>query len=185
MKKPFNAFLFFLLFIFSVETNAQKYTDMVEGFEIFLPEGTFDTKIDTIETELGEIIYKNYYAAKPMPSDTLGENYFYSLGICSYPEQFDVSDTATVNLIIDQSIKELTFNMNGKLFYQAQDDYYDNFGKIFRIVYNKGNAILKGKIFLIEKKLYVLQVATIRKYSLNRKMDSFLDSFKILEKTKN
>ncbi|MBK7525186.1 MAG: hypothetical protein IPI53_13840 [Saprospiraceae bacterium] len=52
--------------------------------------------------------------------------------------------------------------------------------KLYKINYNDGHAVVKGKMYIINDRFYSIQAFSSFQKSTDQSIDRFLDSFKIL-----
>lgn len=142
-------------------------------FSVDVP-GLMDTSSQTIKTAVGSLITQTY--AYQGTSDD--PNYLYLINFVEYPTGTFPSDSIDlINDYLDNSVLTSAEKVGGKLVYAS--DLENVSGKLFRIKYNDGNAVIKGKSYIRNDVFISLQVFTVQSKSLNDEMDYFLDSFKL------
>ena len=147
--------------------------DEVLTFSIDAP-GEMEESSKSIKTAIGDLKALTY-AYQGGEDDA---NYLYLINLVQYPEgTFPKDSVDLVDEYLNSAILTSTEKVNGELVYSAELDY--DTGKLFRIKYNDGNAVVKGKAFIKSDVFISLQVFTVKGQSLNREMDYFLDSFKV------
>lgn len=169
-----------LLSIFSVLTLHQsdwiKFENQDSGFSILVPTTMLHTYKE-IPTEIGEIIF-NTFQCKPAEED---RNALYIVHHYEYPDSLLTTDTSGLALeLLEATVEESMITLNGTLDYRRSLNYEGHTGILYRIKYNKGNAVVKSKAFIIGDDVYVLQVYATIDNSINNLMDYFLDSFQHL-----
>ncbi len=178
IKISILSFFIFVCFSFTVS----------EWYEFKHYEGKFVVKlptlepmiehIDTIKTDLGNLDYHTFYYA---PKDPNAENKFFQVAYVDYPATlFPKDSTALINDFLESTVQSSVENINGKLLYINDIDLQGNKGKQWRTDYNKGNSVMKNKCFLVQNRMYMIQIATTRKRALNIEMEKFMDSFKVI-----
>jgi hypothetical protein len=126
-----------------------------------------------IDTNIGEVKNTNYRFA-----DIDNINFLYSLNVLAYDSSIIVNgDSTDTDLLLD-FIDNIEYDLKGKKVYASEADFYGYSGKIYRIAYDSGNLVCKGKIILFDDKILSLQVFTKKENSLNEEMDLFLNSLK-------
>ena len=151
-----------------------KYTaEEVIPFSVDVP-GDMEATSKSIKTAVGELITQTY-AYQGKAEDP---NYLYLINLVQYPEgAFPVDSVDLINEYLDNSILTSTEKVGGSLIYTSDLEKLN--GKLFRIKYNDGNAVIKGKSYIKDDVFISLQVFTIKAKSLNDEMDYFLDSFEV------
>ncbi len=154
------------------QDNWVKYkADAVLSFSVEVP-GEMEESTKTIKTAIGELNALTY-AYQGTSEDP---NYLYLINFVQYPEgTFPADSTDLIEDYLQNAVLTSADNVNGELVYSANID--ENSGKLFRVKYNEGNAIIKGKSYIKEDVFISLQVFTVQSKSLNDEMDYFLDSF--------
>lgn len=143
------------------------------NFSVEAP-GPMEESSKRIKTAVGEleVVTFSYQGTEEDP------NYLYLINMVQYPEGMFPKDSLDLkNEFLDNSIVSSVDRVQGELIYSTSIE--SGKGKLFRIKYNDGNAIVKGKSYLIKDVFVNLQVFTIQNKSLNDEMDYFLDSFKM------
>ena len=169
--------VFFILILFPTLSYGQdswvKFkADDGMSFSIDAP-GEMEKSSKKIKTAVGELTTLTY-AYQGTEEDP---NYLYLINFVTYPEStFPDDSISLISDYLDNSILSSVENVAGDLIYAS--DLEKDHGKLFRIKYNDGNAIIKGKSYIINDVFVSLQVFTVQSKSLNDEMDYFLDSFK-------
>ena len=143
------------------------------NFSIDAP-GSMNKTSKTLTTAVGELDVLTY--------DYQGEeedaNYLYLINMVQYPEgTFPLDSISLIVDFLDNAIESSIENVKGELLYSTPIE--NESGKLFRIKYNDGDAIIKGKVYIRKDVFVSLQVFTVKSKSLNDEMDIFLDSFKM------
>jgi hypothetical protein len=143
------------------------------AFSVDVP-GAMVKSTKSLKTALGELEALTY-AYQGNEEDA---NYLYLINIVQYPEEtFPIDSTDLIEEFITNAVESSRDRVKGSLVYSAPIEREN--GKLFRIKYNDGDAIIKGKIFVRKDVFVSIQVFTIEDKSLNDEMDIFLDSFKM------
>ena len=142
-------------------------------FSVYVP-GEMKKSNKTIQTAVGELETMTF----EFQGDEDDVNYLYLINLVQYPfGTFHSDSTALMSDYLDNSIQTTVDKVGGTLVYSSDIDYEN--GKLFRIKYNNGDAVIKGKSFIRNDVFVNVQVFTIQNKSLNDEMDVFLDSFKM------
>ncbi|MEE9438371.1 MAG: hypothetical protein V3V14_05180 [Saprospiraceae bacterium] len=168
--------LFFSVFTINAQDNWIKYkaTDAI-SFDVLVPYYMeYITK--DIKTSLGPLI-SHTYVHQSVDDDP---NYLYLINVIGYPKGVFFKDSIELlDEFLLSSIETAARSIEGEVVYSANlDEKHNGVGKVFRIKYNDGNAVMKGKVFINNDTFIMLQVFTQKSASLNDKMNYFLDSFR-------
>ena len=170
--------LLFLLFSGSPAQTSGYLVDESAKFKIRSP-GTFLEKYHTVPTDIGEMEVLTYYH---QPESEDPANYLYLINYFEYPEASLHHDSLSmVTDLFSKSAEEFNLSIGGHSIYESRldDEEYPTY--LFRSEYNEGFNIVKSKLLVYEHRFYFIQVFTTKPHSLNDEMDSFLDSFRILD----
>ncbi len=140
--------------------------------------GDMTKKVDSIETAIGTLAYHTFFY---QPKEADADNVLYMLSYCDYPAGAIHSDST--DLLPDffkETMDTATSSVHGELLYANNWNYKDYPGKVWRIDYLNGQAIIKTKACVVGRRYYALQTVTRKEKSLNFAADKFLDSFKLL-----
>lgn len=145
-------------------------------FRIIAP-GEMTSKVDSIDTEIGKMAYHTlFYESKEEGSDNL----IYMLSYCDYPEYTMHSDSAElVKEFFDATLEAAQSSVRGELIYSDDVGLNKYPGRFWRIDYLNGQAVIKTKALLVERRYYSLQTISKKSKSLNRSTDRYLESFRI------
>lgn len=179
MKYFLNVFVFFAFLAGAPsEMKAQRdwikfNADEVIPFSVDVP-GEMEVSSKTIKTAVGEL--NTYtYAFQGNEDDP---NYLYLINMVQYPvETFPTDSIDLIEDYLENTIQTSAERVKGDIVYSSNLE--NKSGKLFRIKYNDGNAIIKGKSYIVGDAFINLQVFTVQTKSLNNEMDVFLDSFKV------
>ena len=154
------------------------YTSMSGQFKIKVP-GQMKEKVDTVQTELGQLVYHTYFYQNDGSDGS--DNFVYMVSFVDYPEHSVHSDsTALLQEFFTATMDEAEFSINGELIYRKaiEEDGYP--GYLWRINYRENSAMIKTKAFVRERRYYSIQAVTLKELGMNRQIDRFLDSFQLL-----
>jgi len=145
-------------------------------FQILSP-GEMVEKINPIKTEIGEMKYVTYLHQSENKN---ADNLVYMVSYCDYPENSIHSDSIDlVNEFFETTVSTAVESVHGELQYSTEIKLGKYPGRLWRINYNEGNALIKTKSFLVGRRYYSIQAITLKDRSLNLSMDKFLDSFSL------
>lgn len=135
-------------------------------------------QIISIPTDLGRIDFHTLETEIPLDS---GYTVMGAVSFCEYPEGSIHSDSISLHAdFFTTTIQQSVVRLKGLLVYE--DEYFLGHypGRIWRIHYNDAAAVMKSRAFLIDNRLYVIQVASLKENSLHPNIDLFLNSFRSL-----
>ncbi len=170
-----------ILILGSFQPDTDLYLSDDGRFSILSP-GNFVEKYQEQTTDIGEV---EVYTLHCQPDAEVDPNFLYLINYIDYPPGFEdsiqVAESDFLNDLFDTSIDQSVTSLNGSLLYSSDITLQDNYkGRLSRVTYNDGDAIVKSKMFVVERRFYFIQVFTTKNNSLNLMMDEFLDSFKVL-----
>ena len=146
-------------------------------FQVLAP-GEMIKKVNPIETEIGEMKYVTFLHQSENKN---ADNLVYMVSYCDYPENSIHSDsTELVNEFFETTVSTAVESVNGELQYSTEINIGNYPGRLWRINYNEGHALIKTKSFLVGRRYYSIQAITMKDRSMNLSMDKFLDSFSLL-----
>lgn len=147
-------------------------------FRVLLP-GEMKEKLDTIPTSVGALAYHTFYY---QPSEKNSDNLVYMVSFCDYPEFTIHSDsTELLREFFDATMDAARRSVRGELTYQDEIEQNGFPGRLWRIDYLDGKAVIKTKALVVGRRYYAVQTITFRNRSLNLSTDRFLDSFRLLQ----
>jgi len=148
------------------------------GFRVLVP-GPIKQKVDSIETRVGELAYHTFFHQAPGKDS---ENVLYMISYCDYPEGTLHSDSLELlNEFFQATMEAAASSVRGELIY-ADDTRLQRYpGKVWRIDYLNGKAVIKTRAYVVQQRYYTVQTIMLRSRSLNRASDKFLDSFRLLK----
>lgn len=148
-------------------------------FEVLSPDA-MQHKVDSVTTPLGQLAYHTYFH-QPPESEAMAENLMYMVSYCDYPEGTLHQDSAGLLLeFFTATMESAAAAVNGETVYHAERNYKSYPGHFWRIDYLEGQAVIKTWGIVVEHRYYAVQTVTVKKRSLNRSSDNFLDSFQII-----
>lgn len=163
----------------SKDQDWEWFTAEKGAFKVLAP-GTLSSKIDTIETPIGHLVYHTYFLENDVQQF---DNALYMVGYCDYPEGGAHSDsTEMLEAFFEESMSSAAFSIDGEVVYHDEIFYKGKYpGRFWRINYLNGQALVKTTAFLIKNRFYTIQTITISQKSLNSSSDKFIDSFTFLD----
>jgi hypothetical protein len=178
--KHLKFFLAFTVFLFLGINLSYAQEDWIKfkgegdlAFSVDAPASLIKS-LKTLTTAVGDLEVLTY----EYQGEEEDANYLYLINMVQYPEgTFPPDSTELIVDYLTNAIESSAENVKGELIYSTPID--NKFGKLFRIKYNGGEAIIKGKVFIRKDVFVSIQVFTISSKSLNNEMDIFLDSFRM------
>jgi hypothetical protein len=156
------------------------YTEESGLFSVLVP-GKLEKKEKLVETSARDYLLQSvFYKAESDSAD----NHLYLINYHMIMEGMYDDDTISRNadLLLQMADDMSSTLQDGQLLY-ASPVISDDFSSVeYRISYGQDKYNLKGKFFMNRNHLYSLQVYTTKDKALNRNMDLFIDSFRILKK---
>ena len=167
--------------LIGLNTQAQEawtyYSSEAGNFVVLAP-GEMEYRVSNLDLPIGELKYHIYFSQGKDSS----ENILYQVSYCDYPEGSVHSDsTEFLQLLFDQNTRESAKSVNGKVIYEEAISHKGYPGKLFKVHFAEDQAAIKTHLFMIENRYYALSVTSLRGKSLNPFVDSFLDSFRMIE----
>lgn len=146
-------------------------------FKVLSP-GEMIKKENPIKTEIGDLNYITYlYQSIEKDPDNL----VYMVSYCDYPKYSIHSDsTELVEEFFNTTVETAVESVGGELSYSSEISLNGFPGKLWRVNYNEGKALIKTKSFLVGNRYYSIQVVSLKEKGINLQIDQFLDSFSLL-----
>lgn len=165
---------FFLNFTFQ---NWQEYKSFEGKFRVLVP-AEMNSKVDSIQTEVGKLAYHTYLY---QPEDVQeAENLIYMVSYVDYPISSIHSDsTALIGEFFDNTVESATEAVMGNLIYSSETTLSDYPGRLWRIEYLEDRAVIKTRAFLVKNRYYAIQTICLKEKALNSSSDKFFNSFKV------
>ncbi len=162
------------------EDHRWEQVDDVDGrFRIETP-GTFEHKIDTLETAVGEQAFHTYFFK--VPELERAENVIYVLSYVDYPEgSLRQDSTEMVAEFLTSTEEAAAEALRGEVVYatERQVDAYP--GRIWRIDYKGGEASARTLAFVVGRRYYELKTFSLTGgRGLSEASDKFFRSFRYL-----
>ena len=154
------------------------YEDPKGRFKISTP-NILELKEHELKTELGILTTDSYIYDAGKETD----NFLYTINISNYPDgTFPSDSTDLIEDFLSETILSIKESVSGEIKYTAPlDSPRLGLGKVYRVAYDEGYVIIKGKVFLKNNQFISLQVFTTLKKALNPSIDEFLDTFELIE----
>lgn len=177
-------FLYTLSFLLAITGSTfaqerwQEFKSLDGNFRVLAP-GEFIEKIDSMDTPVGRVAFHTFFY-QPEDEKT-AENLFYMVSYHDYPEgTLSVDSTELLEEFFKESIEAAAFSINGKIMYSADFEFYSYPGRVWRIDYLNGQAIVKTRAYLVGQRYYSIQTISLKEKHLNSSSDKFMDSFDLL-----
>ncbi len=150
-------------------------------FKIYFPQKPeLSSKI--LNTEIGELNINMYMYE--VPDKTEDDNLAYSLAVTEYPDSLinsTRSEKELIDIFFNNSVNGYIKNVHGKLMSELKIKYDSFPGREIKVEIKDGLAVIKTRIYLVQNKVYMLQVITDTKKDFNRSTNKFLNSFALLQ----
>ena len=151
-------------------------------FKVLTP-GEMIKKENPIKTEIGDL---NYITYLHQPSEKNPDNLVYMVSYCDYPKYSIHSDsTELVEDFFKTTVETAVESVKGELSYSSEITMNEFPGRLWRVDYNDGQALIKTKSFLVKNRYYSIQVISLKEKGMNLQIDKFLDSFSLLSGDEN
>ncbi len=186
-----SMFKFFFFFIFSITSSGIALT---QTFSSWVPTNSYDgrfqvlspglmiEKTDSIETPLGKLAYWVHFY---QPEDKTADNLLYMISWCDYPEGSIHADSVEMlEEFFNATMESAAFSVKGSVVYSDAYKMEEYPGRIWRIDYLDGNAIIKTRAFVVGSRYYALQTVSRKERHLNILGEKFFDSFRLIESGK-
>ena len=150
------------------------------NFQILFPQQPVKNE-QTLETPLGKLSVVQYNLEPKLGSDA---NLLYGVGYTVYPANTINSGKMSdeeLDVFFKNSVDGTVSNVQGKLLSTLIIDYEGYPGREIKIDIKEGLAIIKMRSYLVENKMYIIQVITPVKNNFNTSINYFLDSFKLID----
>lgn len=177
-------FLLFISLVFmSMNPPEWEVFQSMDGHFKILTPGEMVKKENPIETQIGTL---NYITFIHQPTEKDADNLVYMVSYCDYPKYSIHSDsTELLQEFFDTTVETAVESVKGELSYASEISMEDYPGRLWRVEYNEGKALIKTKSFLVNNRYYSVQVISLKDKSLNLGIDKFLDSFSLLSENKS
>lgn len=182
LRTIFSIVYIFVIIVFASYTACTQdewitfKADAVLSFEVQVPVN-MGVKTKAITTDLG-LMTTTTYAHEGKDE---GANFLYVVNVVEYPSGTFPNDSLELkNEFLDGSIESMIIGVEGELVYKSEiPEGANGLGRLFRLKYNEGYGVIKGKVYIKDDVFMTLQVYTTKEKSLNEEMDDFLNSFKV------
>lgn len=164
-----------LVLLSFLPTKWTVFKDYNGKFSVEIPCEKMEEKIQAIQTSVGDLEYHTFVCA---PEDYNAENKVYLISYVDYPIEMLHQDSLELKKqMLETSIETSVESLKGVLIYKDEISHKGENGYFWRTDYNKGNAVMKTKAFIVKNRLYMIQVATQKARSRNLEADKYLNSF--------
>lgn len=161
------------------QSDWQLFTSMDGNFKIQTPAKLVEN-VDTLETAIGTMAYHTFYY-QPTKEKGKDMNEMYMVSYVDYPEGGMHADSMTLlEDFFANTIEAAVETVKGELRYTSDLEDIDYPGKLWRIDYLEGKAIMKTRAFLVNNRYYSIQTIAFKDKHLNTLTDRFMDSFQLL-----
>jgi len=167
-------FVFLIIFQLLIQNDWGKLTSDDHKFSIMVPPAIEWVKnSNPIETELGKLDLVIY---KSKDKDEINNRYL--LSYIDYDPEILLDDA-----IKDSMILESAFNLPGELIYQNSSSNDGIKNMLLRKKITAQDTYLKAKLFFVENRFYMLIVYSETTSASNKRIDKFLNSFRLIKQT--
>lgn len=140
--------------------------------------GLLQEKVDTIATPVGRLPYHSFFY---QPPEKNADNVLYLLSYCDYPPGTMHSDsTALLAEFFQTTLAAAAEAVDGEVRYSDDIRIKKYPGKLWRIDYLDGKAVIKTRAYMVERRFYTIQAIMFYEHSLNPLSDRFIGSFRLL-----
>lgn len=158
------------------EARWQEFRSEQGRFRVLVP-GPMKEKQDTVDTFVGAVVYHTFFF---QPFGQSGENLLYLLSYCDYPEHTVHSDsTDLLAEFFAITMSAAAESVDGEISYSDDIRLKRYPGKLWRVEYLDGKAIIKSRAYLVGRRFYSLQAVMFREKILNLSSERFLESFRV------
>ena len=189
MKRCRSFFLFLALFFAFItclpaadppqHRGWEAFSSYEGRFRILIP-GSVEQKVDSIDTRMGRLAYHTFFHQSP--EGEASDNILYMVSYCDYPPGTVHSDSLELlDVFFEATMDAAAGSVRGELLYSDDIRLGKYPGKLWRIDYLNGKAVIKTRAYVVGSRYYSVQTITVRKRSINRSSGKFLDSFHLLE----
>ena len=162
----------------SVVKEWEKVRGEEYGFSALMP-GKATVSSQIIPSASGDL-KMDVFAYTPIKSN---DNLIYMIVNSVYPDGSIQSDNKEkIESFFQKAIEGAVSKVKGKVLSQKDLQLNGYLGKELKINYNNGTHIIRLRMYLVEDKLYMLQVISETKKSDNESSNKFMESFQLLEK---
>jgi hypothetical protein len=172
-------FLLFITLPFCTHAQGdwQVFTSIDGKFKIHTP-SELKENVDTLTTAIGLLAYHTFYY---QPKTNQDFNEMYMVSYVDYPEGGMHSDsTLLLEDFFENTIEAAVETVKGELRYNSELNDLEYPGRLWRIDYLEGKAIMKTRAFLVNNRYYSIQTIAFKNKHLNSLTDRFMDSFELL-----
>jgi hypothetical protein len=173
--------IFIMLFIapcfLTGQKNWEKFIPENMGFSIMVP-GKMEYGLKHVLTDLGELQTTTYlYKGEDKNPDPI-----FIINITNYPAGvLEPDSTELTEEFFNTSLEGIREKLGGETIYYADISSLYHPRKIYRIQYNQGQAMVKGKMFVSGNRFYSVQAFSSFSNSTLKDIDIFLDSFELTD----
>ncbi len=171
------AFLFLMGKPVFAQVKWQTFDSKEPSFSVSMP-GTVRLMEKGVSTPTGEFLVHTVYAESSV--DSTG-NFLY---LVNYFEADDIDFTPDSSfnayIFLEDFLENIKAQVDGTILYSHRDQFDQNPVLEYRLNYRDDLLAMKGRIIQVGQTIYSLQVFSDKKNSLNRNMDSFLHSFRLI-----
>ncbi len=179
IKVMLLAFLFLMGKPVFAQVKWQTFDSKEPSFSVSMP-GTVRLMEKGVSTPTGDFLLHTVYTESSV--DSTG-NFLYLVNYFE-AEDIDFSPDSSFNayIFLEDFLDNIKAQVDGTLLYSHRDQFDQNPVLEYRLNYRDDLLSMKGRILQVGQTIYSLQVFSDKKNSLNRNMDSFLHSFRLISR---
>lgn len=170
--------IFMLTPLLSFGQAWELFKDEAGAFQVYAPK-IVKTLDQEMETDIGKIVSHSIYFMETDTEEEKGK--LFLVNYYDFPEGSMHSDSVEIlSEFFRSTLESASAAVQGELLY-ADDIRIKGYpGKLWKIAYNGGLAVLKSKAYIVGRRYYSITSVSDRRKSLDNKMNEFLDSFRLI-----
>ncbi len=154
----------------------KEYISYEGRFRLLTP-GPLSARVDSIKTPIGQVGYHTFLYQPP--EEERPQNLIYMVSYCDYPGAAVHSDsTGLLADFFQSTIEAATESVQGELVYSDEIRMEGFPGRLWRIDYLQGQAVIKTQAYLVKNRYYSVQTITVTELAINPSSEKFFSSFR-------
>jgi hypothetical protein len=133
------------------------------------------------DTLMGQTIYQCVFQETSIKEGKTVKGKIYMINYIDYPASDMFNDTSFIRPFLESSMITRVGQYPATLLYKADADYILNPGLLYKLSYNDGKSMLKARLIWYNQRLYSVQCYSSTADALNTDIQTFFDSFRIVE----
>lgn len=148
----------------------------IDGRFAILSPAAFRKTVDTIPTQVGELVFHTYFLQSPTEE---ADNLIYMLSYVDYPEGSLHHDSTDLVLeFLQASQEEAIATVDGELLFANDETLQGYPGRFWRIDYLDGEASIRTKTYVVGRRYYQVQTVSKTNSGLNDSSGRYLGSLR-------